>query len=137
MSTKCTIIHGEGYHLYYECLCDDNVYLEIENPDQFELYKRYGNIPTGVISIPLTIFNKIVEHGKIKSWSGEDPEFPKTQEERNKEFSDGIEETTAWLTKLVEEKKKFKTLDEHIASLPEERQIKINKRAEELKKDVE
>lgn len=31
MSTKCTIRHGDRWHLYEECLEDTGVYLELEN----------------------------------------------------------------------------------------------------------
>jgi len=31
MSTRCTIRHGDRWHLYEECLDDSSVYLELEN----------------------------------------------------------------------------------------------------------
>jgi hypothetical protein len=30
MSTKCTVTHGEKFHLYEECFEDDGIYLEME-----------------------------------------------------------------------------------------------------------
>ena len=135
MSLKCTILALEGAHVFWTCLDDDNIYIEIENPDSFELYKRYNKIPTGVMSIPGKILNKIIENGKLKSWSGEDFDHPKTQEERNKEFQEGIEQTIEMLEAMNKQKKRLKTLKEHMDSLPKKRQLKIQERAEELKKE--
>ena len=105
MSTKCTITHGDNFHMFYECLDDDNVYLEIDNADYVEISK-YNNVTHSVMSIPLTVWNKLVEHGKLKSWSGETPENPRTQEERNKDFEEGLLDTIGFLNSINKESKK-------------------------------
>ena len=62
-------------------------------------------------------------------------DHPKTQEERNKEFQEGIEQTIEMLEAMNKQKKRLKTLKEHMDSLPKKRQLKIQERAEELKKE--
>ena len=113
MSTKCTIDHGpdnywkrptpEGldYHIYYECLDDDNIYLELYDAPyiQTELLGPH-NKPQKLrttIGIPGKLWNHIVRLGELKSWGGEDFDNPKRPEQRSKEFEDGLNNTLAML----------------------------------------
>lgn len=40
MSTKCSLTHGPGFHLYREMFDDDNVYLEVEGTHFEAAYNR-------------------------------------------------------------------------------------------------
>ena len=40
MSTKCSLTHGPGFHLYREAFDDDNVYLEVEGTHFEAAYNR-------------------------------------------------------------------------------------------------
>lgn len=37
MSTKCSIAHGDDFHLYNECFDEDGVYLELDGSPKFEV----------------------------------------------------------------------------------------------------
>lgn len=104
MSTKCTIDHGPNnrlkpdqppnidYHIYYECLDEDNIYLELRDCPDIQVS---GSKAT--IAIPGRLWNHLVRLGELKSWGGEDFSNPKTQEQRNQEFKDGMDQTLAML----------------------------------------
>lgn len=104
MSTKCTIdcdhenYSREGrpavanaesldWHLYYECLDEDNVYLRLSLQQLEEIAN--GRV---TIRIPGQLWNRLVGIGALTSWGGEDFFNPKTPEERSKEMSDSINE---------------------------------------------
>jgi hypothetical protein len=53
MSTKCTIAHGENFHLYREVFDEDHVYLELDTT-RFEV--GYGRV---MLPIPVHIWETI------------------------------------------------------------------------------
>lgn len=57
MSTKCTISHGESFHLYNECFDSDNVYLSLEKT----AYEVSNNKVT--VTIPIYIWETIRHKG--------------------------------------------------------------------------
>jgi hypothetical protein len=60
MSTKCTIVHGPGFHFYHEILDDDHVYLELETT-HFEV--GYGRV---MLPIPIHIWETIRHLGAAR-----------------------------------------------------------------------
>ena len=56
MSTRSTIAHGPGFHLYHEMLDEDHVYLQVEGT-QFEA--GYGRI---MVPIPVHVWEVIRRH---------------------------------------------------------------------------
>lgn len=99
MSTKCTIdCNNEkafpnrprvdiDFHAFYECLDEDNVYLQLSLQQLEEIAN--GRV---TIKIPGQLWNRLVGIGALTSWGGEDFFNPKTPEERSKEMSDSINE---------------------------------------------
>jgi hypothetical protein len=63
MSTKSSLAHGSGFHLYHECFEQDNVYLELEKA-HFECY------PDRVtVAIPIVVWEVIRQSaGADFSW---------------------------------------------------------------------
>lgn len=57
MSTRCTLAYGPKFHLYNECLDNDNVYLELEGA---ELEMDHGAV---VLTIPIEIWEVIRAYG--------------------------------------------------------------------------
>jgi len=111
MSTKCSIFSGDkpkNVHVFWECLDDDNIYLELENPDYFhvETFKiKEETITQVTLAIPGVIWNQIVKHGKQKSWGGEKFEKPLTPKQRSKKYSDNMKIVTKKLAKAANEYK--------------------------------
>ena len=64
MSTKSTLAHGPGFHLYHECFEQDTVYLELEKA-HFECY------PDRVtVAIPVVVWEVIRQSaGADFSWA--------------------------------------------------------------------
>ena len=74
MSTKMTIAHGKGYHLYAECLESTHVYLQIDGGKWMESYgsefyrehrakegKVIDTLPEMVLRIPAEIAERLFE----------------------------------------------------------------------------
>ena len=57
MSTKCSLSYGENFHLYNECLDDDNVYLRLTKP-AFQV-----DCDNLTVTIPIHIWETIRHHG--------------------------------------------------------------------------
>lgn len=53
MSTKCTVMYYDNFHLYHECFDNQNVYLQIDN-GQFE-----ASQDSVTLTIPLEIWESI------------------------------------------------------------------------------
>ena len=49
MSTKSTLAHGPGFHLYHECFEQDTVYLELEKT-HFECYPDRVTVAIPVVA---------------------------------------------------------------------------------------
>jgi hypothetical protein len=65
MSTKCTVTHGENYHLYEECFDFDGLYLNIQGADIW--YEIVPNSAT--LKIPNHILKDILNNSdKIKEY---------------------------------------------------------------------
>lgn len=58
-----------------------------------------------IIAIPGKLYNFLIRRGELKSWGGEDFDNPKTQEQRDKEFEEGIEESIAMLGQMAAERR--------------------------------
>jgi hypothetical protein len=71
MSTKCTISHNESYHLYQECYENDNVWLQLDDAKDFELWHD-GDRARLRVAIPVQIFRHAVE-GWLQSQWGKNP----------------------------------------------------------------
>lgn len=119
MSTKCTIDHGpnntykpdqpEGvdYHLFYECLDYDNIYLEIVDPPfvQTKLSKWHGDKLVTTIAIPGKLWNHIVRLGELKPWGGEETfENPRSEEQRTKNLNDGVLQSIEMLEGMIKDR---------------------------------
>lgn len=102
MSTKSTILHGDRFHCYHECMDDDNIYIEIENPDQVEV-RTWGGKTYATLAIPARVWNLIVRKGELESWSGENFENPRTQEQRQKDWTEAFEANLEALKRRREE----------------------------------
>ncbi len=57
MSTKCSLSYGESFHLYNECLDDENVYLRLTKP-AFQV-----DCDNLTVTIPVHIWETIRHHG--------------------------------------------------------------------------
>lgn len=55
MSTKCSLAHGPGFHLYQEVFDDDNIYLEVEGTHFEAAYKRV------MLPIPVHVW-EVIRH---------------------------------------------------------------------------
>lgn len=56
MSTKCSLAYGDTFHLYQECLDEDNVYLELESVEFEATHERV------MVAVPIAIWETIREY---------------------------------------------------------------------------
>jgi hypothetical protein len=73
MSTKCTISYNEKYHLYQECYENNNVWLSLDHPGDFEVSQDAGK-PRLKVAIPIELWRHMVE-GWLKSQWASHPEW--------------------------------------------------------------
>lgn len=90
MSTKCTLSHDQseklGYHLYQECYENDNVWLQLDSAEEFEVW-RDGDKTRIRLAIPVEIFRHAVE-GWLNSQWGKNPNMDhyKPSQENQEDF---------------------------------------------------
>lgn len=83
MSTRCSIKYGDKFHLYNECLDNENVYLEIEMDEDAEVHGKHVTI-----KIPAEIWEVLREHSQMKNYDLVD----KTDEQIYKDVLVEVEE---------------------------------------------
>ena len=75
MSTKCTISHDKDgklkYHLYQECYENDNIWLQLDDAQEFEVF-RDGSKTRVRLAIPISVFRHMVEGWLDSEW-GKNP----------------------------------------------------------------
>lgn len=75
MSTKCTLSYDKEnklkYHLYQECYENDNVWFQLDDAKEFEVW-RDGDKTRVRLAIPVEVFRHAVE-GWLKSEWGRTP----------------------------------------------------------------
>ena len=69
MSTKASISHSDKHHFYEECLDNNNVYLEVNNPPGVELSHRDLSGVTATLIIPIEIWRQVVEDWINSYWA--------------------------------------------------------------------
>ena len=73
MSTKVTISYDKEnklkYHLYQECYENDNVWLQLDDAKEFEVW-RDGDKTRVRMAIPVEIFRHAVEGWLESEWGG-------------------------------------------------------------------
>lgn len=71
MSTKCTLSYDHsgklGYHLYRECYENDNVWIQLDDAKEFEVW-RDGDRTRVRLAIPVEIFRHAVEGWLSSQW---------------------------------------------------------------------
>ena len=71
MSTKCTLGHGEHYHLYAECFENDNVWLQFAyDKAEVTLSTRAGK-PTVQMAIPIADWRALVAGWLESPWAND------------------------------------------------------------------
>jgi len=75
MSTKCTLSYDKErkleYHLYQECYENDNVWLQLDDAKEFEVWRTDDKTRVR-LAIPVEIFRHMVEGWLASEW-GKDP----------------------------------------------------------------
>lgn len=58
MSTKISIFYEDGVHMYEECLNEDDVYIEVEKPEEASI-QIYNNFQSVTSKISAKTFEKM------------------------------------------------------------------------------
>lgn len=101
MSTKCTIGHGNTYHLYEECFDSDQVWLQLDGHD-FDVNVEMGTgnrRPSLTVGIDVGIWREIVEAWLKSNWG----KHPERDYEREEVSLDGLKALVELRAKKTEE----------------------------------
>ena len=69
MSTKASISYSDEHHFYEECLDNNNVYLQIDNPPGLQVDFWEASQGNATLVIPIEIWRQVVEDWINSYWA--------------------------------------------------------------------
>ncbi len=60
MSTKVSLAHGDGYHVYNECFDDENIYLRLRDVHEFCVEGITEGGATVTVSVPVKVWQEMI-----------------------------------------------------------------------------